>query len=122
VSIDALKAAYARYCEALILRKDELHRDGAIQRFEYTFELSWKALKRELAERGVETNSPRQVIRQAAAEGIIDSVESWFDFLEKRNLSSHVYREDYAKAVEGVFEPFKLAAGELISRLERRIP
>ncbi len=44
-SIAPLKAAFARFQEALRIRVDDLDRDGAIQRFEYTFELAWKAMK-----------------------------------------------------------------------------
>ena len=87
-----LKAAFSKYREALVVRRDELHRDGAIQRFEYTLELAWKALKRELFDRGVEANSPKEVFRLSAREKLIAGTARWFDYLEKRNFASYVYR------------------------------
>lgn len=112
-----LALAFARFQEALRVRSDELHRDGTIQRFECTFELAWKALKVELEERGVFASSPREVIRHAGREGLLLDVGLWLDFLEKRNLSTHVYREDYAKAVENVFDAFEREVGRLLHNL-----
>ena len=116
--LSALKMAFGRYREALLIRSDELHRDGTIQRFEYTLENAWKALKAELLRRGVDANSPREVFRLSAREGLIGDVGMWFDFVEKRNLASHVYREEDAKAIEAIFETFERAVLELIATLE----
>ena len=114
-----LKAAFSKYREALVVRRDELHRDGAIQRFEYTLELAWKALKRELFDRGVEANSPKEVFRLSAREKLIAGTARLFDYLEKRNLASRVYREDYAKTIEEIFDDFESDISALIANLER---
>ena len=119
-NLTPLKQAFARFCEAIVSIDDEIHRDGAIQRFEYTFELSWKTLKRFLAESGIRANSPREVFRLAARAQLIDDPLIWFDFLEKRNQLSHVYREEYAQQVEGAFLNFKLQVHLLIDRLTAR--
>jgi nucleotidyltransferase substrate binding protein (TIGR01987 family) len=58
--------------DALKEAKSELERDGAIQRFEYTYELVWKTLKKVLSFNGIEANSPRDVFREAARQGLID--------------------------------------------------
>jgi hypothetical protein len=43
-----------------------VERDAAIQRFEYTYEATWKAAQRYLLMReGVDTGSPKAVIREA---------------------------------------------------------
>lgn len=52
--------------------QSEQEKAGAVQAFEYCYELSWKTMKRLLNERGVIVNSPREVFRCAALEGLID--------------------------------------------------
>ena len=104
---------------------DELLRDGVIQRFEYTYELSWKSLKRVLeAEAGysdeVEALPFRDVIRLAAEKGIVESPEEWFGFREERNISSHTYDETKAVAVYGSAKRFAPVARILLARLEKR--
>jgi nucleotidyltransferase substrate binding protein (TIGR01987 family) len=92
---------------------------GAIQAFEYCFELSWKTLKRILDYQGVETRAPRDTIREAALNKLISNPEEWFIFLEKRNISSHTYKEENAESVINAFEQFSLAMSELIENMEK---
>jgi hypothetical protein len=50
-----------------------VERDAAIQRFEYTFEATWKAVQRYLLIReGVDTGSPKAAIRASWQSGILD--------------------------------------------------
>ncbi len=105
---------------------DEELRDAVIQRFEYSFELSWKMLRRVLAgELPVPAEaaalSYRDLIREAARRGFLDDPQSWFVYREQRNLTSHTY--DGEKAVE-VFETaleFLPSATELLARLRDRV-
>lgn len=72
-----------------------LEKDGMIQRFEYTQELAWKVLKNYIEYQGGERLAgSRDTIRQAFALGIIINADPWFDMLESRNETSHVYDED----------------------------
>ncbi|MDQ5890820.1 MAG: hypothetical protein QG604_694 [Candidatus Dependentiae bacterium] len=64
---------------------------GAIQAYEYCFELAWKTMKRVLEARGQIANSPREAFRLAAREGFIDNPEIWFDFMKERNRTVHCY-------------------------------
>jgi hypothetical protein len=48
LDISSLKKAVASLDAALSRDKDEFIRDSVIQRFEYTYELSWKFLARHL--------------------------------------------------------------------------
>lgn len=41
---------------------DPLRIDGTIQRFEFTFDLSWKTIKRVLEMEGFALNAPREVL------------------------------------------------------------
>ena len=71
----------------------KLEKEGVIQRFEYTFELAWKTLRDYMRYGGVETNLPREVIKEAFASGLITDGQIWIDMLEKRNLMAHTYDE-----------------------------
>jgi len=74
--------------------KDDMYRDGLIQRFEFTFELAWKTLKAIFEDEGlIGLNSPKTVLREAYAAGIIDDEEIWLNMLKDRNSAAHVYDE-----------------------------
>ena len=75
--------------------------DGTIQRFEFAFELYWKAMKAliELNTPSIEANSARAAIKAAIAAGWIDDEAAWLDLLDMRNATSHTYREAVARDV-----------------------
>jgi nucleotidyltransferase substrate binding protein (TIGR01987 family) len=79
--------------------KEPLVIDGTIQRFEFTFELFWKAVRRLLARQGIEANSPKGVLQQAYRLGWLDDEQRWLKLLEDRNLTSHTYREPLAREI-----------------------
>ena len=105
--------------------EDEELRDACIQRFEYTFELCWKTLKRQLEE---EVASPaevngysfKQLIRVGGERGLVIDVVEWFDYREKRSLTSHVYDEEKARQVYAVISCFAESAASLLARLKER--
>jgi nucleotidyltransferase substrate binding protein (TIGR01987 family) len=105
--------------------EDEELRDACIQRFEYTFELSWKTLKRQLEEEvaspaEVDGYSFKQLFRVGGERGLVIDVVEWFDYREKRNLTSHVYDEEKARLVFGVIASFASSAASLLARLKER--
>lgn len=71
----------------------QLEKEGIIQRFEYTWELSWKVLKDYISHQGIILNkiTPASVIRASFEAKIIDDGESWMKALDARNKMSHVY-------------------------------
>ena len=82
---------------------DITQRAGIIQFFEMTFELAWKMLKDYLEEQGfVQMNSPRTVLKQAFASGLIGDGHSWLQILRDRKLMSHTYDEITAVTVENL--------------------
>ena len=92
--------AYILLSEAMereVAELNELEREGAIQRFEYTFQLAWLTLKDRLEHAGIVLTevTPRNVIQQAFAAKLIDDAEVWIDMLVDRNLMSHTY--DFAR-------------------------
>ena len=90
-----------------------LERFGLIQLFEVSFELAWKTLKDLLFYEGYDVTSPRDVIRQAFANGLIQNGESWLKALDSRNLFAHTYNSELAqKAIDNIrkeYAPFLLA-------------
>ena len=88
--------AYSLLREALdteIEELNQLEREGVIQRFEFTFELSWQLLKDRLEYDGVVISpvTPRNVIRKAVAAGMIDEGQTWMEMLVDRNNMYHTY-------------------------------
>lgn len=118
IDIENLIKARSNFERFRIDMQDDRDKAGAIQAFEYCFELSWKTLKRILDFQGVETRSPRDTIREAALNKLISNPEEWFIYLEKRNISSHTYKEENAESVISVFDKFSSAMTELVHNLE----
>lgn len=78
----------------------QLARDGIIQRFEFTCELAWKTAREWLLDQGyVELNSPKAVMRQAFADGLISDSDGWIGLLNDRNMTSHIYDENTANQI-----------------------
>lgn len=118
INIDPLKKAFAKLKKFSQHLDTEQEKAGAIQAFEYSFELSWKTMKKFLNTRGREANSPREVFRYAALEGFIQDAELWFDFLVKRNLTVHTYEEEESEQVIAILPLFVNEVERLIALLE----
>lgn len=97
-----LGRAVDRLDEVLLEAERDVVRDATIQRFEFTFELAWKAMKRALAQvEGIEAASPKQTLQKAYAVLCIADERAWLDMLADRNLSSRTYQEELAKQMYG---------------------
>ncbi len=101
---------------ALKLPKDDIVRDACIQRFEFSVELAWKTAKKVL---GLSASSPRIVIRDMAAQGLIEDPHQWFSFIEARNLAAHVYNEAMADKVYLKAHEFYQEGMKLLSELKK---
>jgi nucleotidyltransferase substrate binding protein (TIGR01987 family) len=96
----------------------EQEKAGAIQAFEFCFELSWRTLKRVLNKKGLDVASPRDTFRTAAQNHLITSLEQWFDFQLKRNLTSHTYNDSIMEEVIDVLPAFSIALKQLTETLQ----
>jgi nucleotidyltransferase substrate binding protein (TIGR01987 family) len=96
----------------------EQEKAGAVQAFEYCFELCWKMLKRVLELKGISTYSARDAFREGARNAYISDPELWFDFLKKRNLTSHVYNEEVMREVLSILSIFSTEMTSLITKLK----
>ena len=71
----------------------EYYSDIAIKRFEFTYEMAWKTLKRYIAYIGLDCKNPRSCFKEAFAQGLIENENIWLEMIEARNTSSHIYDE-----------------------------
>lgn len=101
-------------------------RDGLIQRFEFTYELCHKMLRRHLQE----TAASRDTIEQMAFQDLIRTGREqalllgdwprWRVYREMRAITSHSYDEKRALQVVAVIPEFLLEARHLLHQLQAR--
>lgn len=86
----------------IVNKKDQFAQDGyqdvfldlLVKRFEFTFEMSWKAIKRYLEYVGLNAcHNPRSCFKEAYQQQLLTDEQVWLDMIEMRNLTSHVYDE-----------------------------
>ncbi|MGO5064703.1 nucleotidyltransferase substrate binding protein [Clostridium sp. FAM 1755] len=96
--LEDFKKAFKKLKESIELKvENDIVIDGVIQRFEFTFEQSWKLMKLYLEYEGIEeAKSPRSTIRAAFKYGIIEDGDAWINMMIDRNKTSHVYDENTA--------------------------
>ncbi len=76
----------------------DLEKQGMIQAFEFTHELSWKTMKDFLENRGnQDIFGSKDATRLSFTLGLIKDGEVWMDMIKSRNLSSHTYDENIAE-------------------------
>ncbi len=97
---------------------DDQSKAGAVQAFEFSYELSWRLMKRVLESRGLEVGSPKDTFRKAVHEQLIDDPEVWFDFQKKRNLTVHTYKEENLENVISIFDTFSIEMDKFIERVK----
>ena len=70
-------------------------RAGVMQKFEFTYEIAWKYMKRWLENNVgasiVDGVARRQLFRLAFENGLINDIDSWMDYHNGRNRTSHTY-------------------------------
>lgn len=130
LDITALQRAFHRFEEGLTERhhrpQDDLVRDGVIQRFEYTYELTAKTLRKflELTSSGGETIdalSFPSLIRTASEQGLLaGGWDVWEEFRKARYLTSHTYNETAALDVIRSLPRFHDEIAFLLRRLKAR--
>ena len=112
-----LRAALERLGEALREPKTDIVRDAAIQRFEFSFELFWKALKVRAESDGLRVASPREALRAAFQMGLLEDDDTVFQMLEDRNRTSHLYNADMAEDVFARLSGYHALMGAAARRL-----
>ena len=128
-AVDSLGQALERSEDAVLMNNlDETLRNvvqsGVIKHFEFTYELSWKFIKRWLevnvspdAADGV---TRRELYRLGFENRLIDDVDCWMNHHEARNETTHTYRKTTADEVYAAIPAFLEDARLLLAALEAR--
>jgi nucleotidyltransferase substrate binding protein (TIGR01987 family) len=120
-AIDSLGESVAWYQKSTGEVPLDILRDSVIQRFEYTYELSWKMMKRwldiNLGSTYVDGISRKELFRYAAEHHLIKDPIKWFSYHEARNETSHVYDEAVAQEVFAVVDDFVVDAEYLYKEI-----
>jgi len=120
-AIQSLEVALTRW-EAT--PTDQEVRDSVVQRFEYTYELCHKMLRRQLQEMSaspveVVALDYKSLIREGAKFKLIARPDAWFVYRRQRNLTSHTYDESVAEQVAKNAIEFLEDARQLLLALQK---
>lgn len=108
--------------------EDEFVLSGTVQKYNLTFDISWKVMKDILVKyHGIQTfatGSPRETLRTAHSVGLIDD-DIWLDMLEDRNNLAHDYdgflARDCFKKIVGeyteIFDAFQEKAENYMDKM-----
>jgi nucleotidyltransferase substrate binding protein (TIGR01987 family) len=123
-AVQRLREGLARH---RVAPADEQLRDGLIQRFEFTYEISHRTLKRYLTEIAASADEIvrlpfADLIRAGNAAGLLRSDwPAWRGFREMRARTSHTYDSAVAAQVVAAIPDFLAEAEHLCAELERRL-
>lgn len=130
LDLTSLTKAVDRLREGLVRHlgdpSDAQIRDGLIQRFEFTYELSHRMLKRQLeqgAANPLEFDAAdfHYLIRSGNEQGLLRSAwPAWRRFRELRAKTSHTYDEAVAREVVTEIPAFLEEAAHLLGQLQSR--
>lgn len=100
-------------------------RAASIQAFEFTYELSFKFMKRQLeqvvsAPALVDEMTFMQVVRASAEAGLVPDVGRFHAYREARNITSHSYDREKAERIAAELPRFADDVSFLLARLEER--
>lgn len=117
---------YKDFQKAFILLQEAINEDpdksiiidGTIQRFEFTFELSWKLMKAILNYQGIDCAAPRDAIKEGFQKNLIADGEGWIEMLDDRNRTSHLYDE---KESEKIYAKIKTIYVRLFLCLDKAV-
>ena len=112
--------ALNRLEESLVENPTEIIIDGALHRFEFTFELAWKVIKTYLEYMGMveKTGSPRETIQNGFKQGLIRDGEAWIEMMLARNALSHLYDENESR---NIYRNIKEKYVKLLKELKEKL-
>ena len=130
-SISALENVHKRLGDVLKIfvenENDDIVRDSVIQRFEFTYSIALKTLKKYFESvafvmEDVQQMTFNQVIRVANQLDLLHfELDKWTEFRQMRNLTSHTYDEEVARKVVAVIPDFCEEVGYLLKQLRSKI-
>lgn len=124
-AVQRLNEGFVRYQQDTT---DTQIRDGLIQRFEFTYEISHKMLKRYLESASA---TPAEyddmpfadIVRSGNEQGLLlGNWPEWKTYREMRSKTSHTYDEEVAIEVVESIPAFLEEARYLLAKLQERMP
>ena len=109
--------ALASLKKSLEEEKNDLVRDSAIKRFEYSYELCWKTVKIFLSDRfGEDVFSPKECFRALRKNKLIsdEDTELLLRMTDDRNKIIHTYNESFS---EELYEDIAQAYYQIIKKI-----
>ena len=105
----------------------EQFRNSAIQCFEFTHELAFKMMKRQLEQMiadpaAVDKMAYMDIVRSAAEAGLVDDIARFKDYRDKRSITSHTYNQAKAGQIAAILPAFRDDMRVLLAELEKRNP
>jgi len=95
--------------------------DLEVKRFEFTFEMCWKAIKRVLAYKGLEALNPRDCFKVAFQQKWIDDEVVVLEMIEMRNTTAHTYDLSAAKEIKNKIENYIINFQAIYKNLENAL-
>lgn len=124
LNLNLYRQALGALRRATLEPKNEFLRDSVIQRFEFTYELAWKSLKRYLEQEegseNIDALPRRDLFRLAAEKGLLKDPVLWFGYHRARNETVHTYQEAKAEEVYAIAVNFVADANDLLECLAKR--
>ena len=124
INLNPFRQALESLRHALAQPKNEFLRDSVIQKFNFTYLLAWKALKRYLEQEegpeSIDSLQRRDLYRMAAEKGLLEDPVIWFGYHRARNETAHTHKEAKAEEVYAMASDFVNDAAALLRSLEER--
>ena len=118
--IETASRALATFEELASHAPGKVVRDASIQRFEYTFEATWKAAQAVLLDRlGIDLASPKPIVRASLENGLLteDEARLALAMVDHRNLTAHTYNEALADEIFSALPDYRRLIRAWIARL-----
>lgn len=131
--LDSLRNAFATLEQSLNYLNSDMARDpglrrqfrsAAVQAFEYTHELAFKMLKRQLEQMAADESAIDMmpyidIIRFGAEAGLVRDVARFRNYRRKRNIISHTFEERISEIIF-ILDDFLKDVRHLLTELEVR--
>lgn len=98
----------------------KIYRDSLIQRFEYTFDTTWKYIGDYLQAQGrtFEIKTPKEIFRQSLVANLLSEAETRLalQMVDHRNLTTHGYDEELIEKISTYIPRYSELLEQLLQR------
>lgn len=122
--IDSLKECKEAYNTITDEQMRGFIEDSCVKRFEFTVETSWKMMKKYLKEvygKDDKELTMNNIFRLMEGYGFIKSWETWREYYDRRNDTSHEYNREKALNILNSMESLLNDANYLYTELEKEL-